>query len=885
VATPATGLPTGTVTFLFSDIEGSTRLAQRLGADGWAAALREHDRLVDRAIVAHAGRVVKHEGDGTFAVFADVADAVLAAVEMARGVAGIAADTVRAGPGPAVRIRIGLHTGTATTTEDGADYVGLEVHYAARLAAAANGGQIVLSDTAVQLLGTAGRATIEASGPGGAGFRPEGYHPLRDFETPRLVTRVVIPGVADDERPLRSERALGNLPEPVTSFVGRETELAETAALLESARLLTLSGPGGTGKTRLAIAVAGAVRRRFKDGTWFIDLAPIRDPALLHSVIATAMELPRTAEIPIAETVRDHLRDRSLVLVLDNVEQLLPAAADVVADLVRGAPDLRVIVTSREILRIAGEQEYAVPPLDGGDAVELFVERARLVRSDYELVPDGRAVVMAIVERLGGLPLAVELAAARIRLFSPERILERLDRSLDLLSAGARDLPERQRTIRGAIAWSVELLADDERALFRRLGVFSGGWTADAAQSVADPAGAEIDALTDLEGLADKSLVRIEPTDHGEPRFTRHQFVREYSLELLDTAGERATCERRHAEVYLAFAESAGTHLMAADSDHWTDLVEHEIHNLRAAMRWSLDHDEPVVGLRIAASIWRFWHQRAELREGRDWLTQLLAAPGAEADPVARVAALSAAGGLAYWANDFPAAWALYAERLALAETLGDPGILAEAHYDRGFEYVVERDPARLRIQEQRALELFEAAGDEDGAVRARQALVLGAFLGGDLDAARILETANLEGFRRSGSWYRTADSLTLLSSIDYLVGDLDAATRHVQEALGILRPRSVTAPIIGALGVMANIAIDRGRYPEAGRLAGAVAVTAARAQIANAMVQVLHMPEPVERLRQTIGSTAEPWLTEGEALELDDAIAIALDEPAGAAG
>ena len=303
-------------------------------------------------------------------------------------------------------------------------------------------------------------------------------------------------------------------------------------------------------------------------------------------------------------------------------------------------------------------------------------------------------------------------------------------------------------------------------------------------------AAAEIDALSSLESLADKSLVRIVSTDHGEPRFNRHAYIREYASELLAGAGERDLCERRHAMVYVALAEAAEPHLLAEDSLIWLERVEHERHNLRTAMRWSLTVGEPEVGLRIAWAIWRFWQQRAELREGRAWLAELLAQPEARTDSTVRVHALSASGGLAYWANDFAAAWQAYDDALAAAERLDDQRLIADANYDMGFRYVVEPDPARHEAYERRALELYEALGDEGAAVRARQALVVGAFLGGDRDAAHRLEELNLEAFRRSGSWYRTADSLTLLGSIEIEDGDVEAADVHIREALSIVGPR-----------------------------------------------------------------------------------------------
>ncbi|HEX7950661.1 MAG TPA: adenylate/guanylate cyclase domain-containing protein [Candidatus Limnocylindrales bacterium] len=855
-------LPVGDVTFLFSDIEGSTRLARELGAERWVALLRDHDAAATMAVASAGGTVVKHEGDGMFAVFTDPHAAAGAAIELSRAATQLGPD----GAHP-IRIRIGIHSGAGMVTESGQDYVGLDVHYAARLAAAGNGGQVLVSDTSVRRLGDA---------PLGGALVDEGFHRLRDFDEPRRIQRLVLTGVTDDGRPLRTADLPTNLPEPVTTFVGRDRELAEVADLLGRGRLVTLTGPGGTGKTRLGIGAAGAVRHRYRDGTWFVELAPVRDPGLIPSAIASAVGVRESPDVPIVDTLREYLRERELLLVIDNLEQLLPDGAGTVAGLLKAAHQLHVLVTSREILRIAGEQEYPVPPLRGGEAVELFVERARLVRPGFELTEVNRPAVTAIAERLEGLPLAVELAAARIRLLAPERILERLGRSLDL-GDGARDLPERQRTLRGAVAWSVDLLSPAEQALFRRLAVFSGGWTAEQADEVVDPGGSlGMDVMNGLESLADKSLIRIATTEHGEPRFTRHAFVLEYATELLDRSSERPDCERRHAEVFAGFAETAEPHLMAEDAQAWLDLIDHERHNLRAAMRWSLNAGDPELGLRIGAAVWRFWHQRAELREGLAWLDELLAHPNAQADSASRVRALSAAGGLAYWSQRFDRAWSRYEEALAIAERLGDRALIANAEYELGFRYVVERDIAGLRRHEERALALYAELGDEGAAARASQALVLGTFLGGDRNAARELETANLESFRRSGSWYRTADSHTLLAAIEYLNGDLEAARAHVHEALAIIGPRGTATPTIGALGVAALTAIASGNLETGARLAGASAGLAVRAEVANAMILVLHLPDPVAVARERMGEAADAAIAAGDALTFDEAVALA---------
>ena len=443
------------MTFLFADIEGSTKLAHALSKADWAALLAQHDTLVDATVADHRGAVVKHEGDGMFAAFPDATSGAAAAVAISRAIAG------RAWPGEArPRLRMGLHAATAQLTADRADYLGLDVHYAARLTGAANGGQILLSDSAFEGLG--------GVVPEGATVQSVGRRRVRDFDQPLPMHRLIVPGAADDDRPLRTI-AESDLPEALTTFVGREREVAAVSILLERSRMVTLTGPGGAGKTRLAVSVAAHVRDRFRDGVTFVELAPIRDVALVRGVIATAVGVVEVPGRPITDVLREHLAEHQQLLVLDNLEQLLPDGAGIAGELVRGAPQVAVLASSREPLRVAGEQEYPVPPLAETDARELFLERARLVRPNLELSAADSAAVDQIVDQLAGLPLAIELAAARIRLFAPSAILERLGRSLDLLSGGgARDLPERQQTLRATLAWSHDLLTPAEQVIFRR---------------------------------------------------------------------------------------------------------------------------------------------------------------------------------------------------------------------------------------------------------------------------------------------------------------------------------------------------------------------------------------------------------------------------------
>jgi len=866
----AVRLPTGpAVAFLFTDIEGSTRLEQAIGTATWADLLASHDAILRTAIEEAGGVVVKTEGDAFFAAFADPAAATRAAVGAQRGVAR------RDWSGEALRVRMGLHLGEGRL-KDESDYVGIDVNYAARIAAAANGGQIVLSDVLVRALGAEGPALLGALGDG-VEIVDEGPRRVKDFGDPRRLHRLVIPEAADDRRPLRTLEAPSNLPEAATSLVGRETEIALIVDLIARSRIVTLTGPGGAGKTRLAIAAASLVRERFPHGTWFVDLAPTAHAALLEATVAAAIGVRESTSRTVADELREHLRERALLIVLDNLEQLLPDVAARVTALLRDAPGLRVVVTSREVLRVAGEQQFQVPPLAPVEAVNLFVDRARLQRPDFELTDENAPVVRAICERLEGLPLAIELSAARIRLFGVTAIRDRLARSLDLV-ASTRDVPERQRTLRGAIAWSHDLLGDGERTLFRRLAPFVGGWTAEQAGHVVDPDGTlEPDVLAGLESLADKSLVRIEPTEHGDPRFSHHAVVAEYSVEQLEASGERAACERRHAAAYLALAEAARPHLVGADSDPWLDRLDHERYNLRAAMRWSLDVGEPACGLRIAAAMWRWWHQRARIREGRELLDELLAHPAARADPRARSGALSAAGGLAYWAEDFAAARGPYEERLQLAESLGDPAELASAHYDIGFLSMVERDAERLRFHEERAVALSEQVGDPDGATTARQALVLVAFLAGDFGTARRLEEQNLDHFRTTGSSFRTADSLTLLAAVLAELGEVEQAWAAAREALDISAPRDLVSTIVGALGVSALLMLRHGDREAGARVAGAAQALAREREIATALTQVLHLPDPVELASAILGpDRAAILVANGEAMPLAEILRLA---------
>src|SRR5215211_3906572 len=728
-----TDLPTGTVTFLFTDIEGSTGLLQTLG-DRYPAVLDEHAAILRKAVADAGGIEVSTHGDAFFVVFTSPAAAVRAAVA-----AQLALADHDWSPGPPVRVRMGLHTGEGTRGGD--DYAGLDVHRAARIADAAHGGQVIVSDTT--------RALVEQALPDGAALRDLGPHRLRGLAEPERLHQLAADGLPDEFPPPRTLDARpGNLPVALSSFVGRESEIAEVERLLDQTRLLTLTGPGGSGKSRLALAVAADLLLRFRDGAWFVDLAPVTDPALVLSAVANALGVPEAADRPILDGVKEHLRDRELLCVLDNFEQVAEAGP-VLEELLTAAPGLRTVVTSRVVLSLRGEQEYAVPPLPVPDperlprdpaeleamaAVRLFRERAAAASPRFALTAANAPVVAEITARLDGLPLAIELAATRTKVLTPEQILDRLKRRLALLTSGPRSLPKRQQTLRAAIAWSYDLLEEAERRLFARLSAFTGGWTFEAAEAVCEPEAFGLDALDGLTSLVDKSLVRrVEPP--GRPaRFSMLETIREFGLEQLETLGDAEELRRRHAGWFLDLATDAEPHLTADDQGEWLDRCDSEHANIRAALRWAVEAGQADRAQAAAGALWRFWQQRGHLAEGRRWLEEVLAMPSGQGPTPARAKALTGAGGIAWWQEDMAAAQVFYEQALAIERELGDPARIAEALYNQGFILGARGDfDAAVRLFEE-SLALFRGAGDETGMARAEWMIVIRDLIAGDLD-------------------------------------------------------------------------------------------------------------------------------------------------------
>jgi predicted ATPase/class 3 adenylate cyclase len=813
-------LPTGTVTFLFTDIEGSTRLLQDLG-DRYGPVRDAHAAILRRAIRDGHGVEVSTEGDSFFAAFASPAAAVRAAVAAQRGLAGH-----RWPPGFPVRVRMGLHTGEGALGGD--NYSGIDVNRAARVAAAAGGGQVIVSDPT--------RVLVERDLPDGVSLRELGTHRLKDLNLPMRLHDLVIAGLpADFPAPRTLDARPGNLPAQLTSFVGREEETAEAVRLLGRARLLTLTGAGGSGKTRLALHVGGRLQPGYRDGAFFADVSSVTDPALVPSVLARAVGVPEAAGRPVLAALCDHLRDRQLLLVVDNFEQVAEAGA-VLERLLGVAPGLRVLATSRVALAVTGEQELVVPPLELPDlrrprdldalghteAVRLFVERAQAVRPAFRLTGENAPTVAEICARLDGLPLAIELAATRIKVLTPAQILPRLERRLSLLTGGARTLPDRQRTLRGAIAWSHDLLPDPERRLFARLSVFAGGWTLESAEAVCGPEGLGLDVLDRLASLVDQSLVLGTGPAAGQARFSMLETIREFGQERLAAGGDLEPVRRRHAEHFLELAVAAEPHLTGADQGEWLDRCELEQANLRLALRWAADAGQADRAQEAAGALWRFWQQRGHLAEGRLRLQEALALPSGQGPAPARAKALAGAGGIAWWQEDIAAARRFYQEALAIERRLGDPSPIADALYNQAFVVAAGGDfEAAFRLWEE-SLELFQQAGDEAGVARADWMLAMRDLVAGHWDRRVAKAEEAVASWRRTGDRFRLGDGLVWLAVVDARAGRPAEARSALAEARELAAEADSPMGMVSVLIGLSYVARWEERYQEAMRLAGA---------------------------------------------------------------
>lgn len=875
-----TSLPTGTVAFLMSDIEGSTRLIGLVG-DEFPRLLDQHHGLMREAVAGREGTVVSTEGDSVFAAFHSARQAIGAAIDAQRALA--------AHPWPggvAVKVRIGLHAGEAVMR--GRDYAGLDVHRTARIMAAAWGGQVLASEAVRALAGDAL--------PSGCALRDLGTHQLRDMPAPERLYQLVAPGLATSFPAPRVEATATrtNLPTPVSRLVGRSEELEAVRALLEADRLVTLTGPGGSGKTRLAIEAARGLQDAYPDGVWFVALEAVRDAELVLPTIAQTLGVPEQPGRPVIDVLSERLVSRRVLLVLDNLEQVIDAAPDV-ARLLEETTALAVLASSREPLAVAGERVFAVLPLalpaeaDGSsaaeversEAVQLFVERARAARPDLTLTDANAPAIAAICRRLDGLPLAIELAAARMNVLSPEEILQRLDRSLALLATTRRDLPARQRTLRGAIDWSHELLSDPERAVFRRCSVFAGGMALESLEAIVDPERTLAAELLDVLGtLVDRSLLRSVPQD-GRTRFAMLETIREYAAERLAAAGEARAVQARHAEHFAAMAEKATHVLVDRRRDEILDGLDRELGNLRAAIAWSLGAGETDTGLRLATGLNDFWHLRNHIAEGVRALEELVAASSGDGDTVLRARGLLVAGGLLTWLGEPEGSRALTEEGIAMAGRLGDDRLLAFGKSNLGWSLFYSRAEVALELFAE-ATAAARAAGDQAVEMESLMGQGWTHLLLGRAAEASALADEVIELGDRIGAPYITSFALLTHGILAAERGEDARAVELYREGLRRAHAAGAHVGTALALEALATVALHAGELERGVRLAAAG--DRLREEMGgNITLGELGRERPLARARRLMrGEDLERAMEEGRALSVDEAVTRALSDSAG---
>ena len=763
-------IPSGTVTLLFTDIEGSTRLLHELG-DAYADALAAHRRVLRQAFARHGGVEVDTQGDAFFVAFAHAEDALAAA----------ASGQSKLTDGP-VRVRMGLHTGRPLVTEEG--YVGIDVHRAARIAAAGHGGQVLVSQTT--------RNMVEAE------LTDLGEHRLKDLAEPVWIFQLG----RDEFPPLRS-LSNTNLPIPSSPLVGREREVAELRSLVlsEDVRLVTLTGAGGSGKTRLALELGLGLLEAFPNGVFIVQLAPLTDTALVVPAIAQALGVRELAGRPLLSNLQEHLADKHLLLVVDNCEHLRGATPTLSA-LLAAAPKLTVLATSRECLHLSGEHDFPLAPLVQDEAVELFAARAKAVMPSFAL--DGiRVEVVEICNRLDCLPLAIELAAARMRVLSPQALLARLEQRLPLLTGGARDAPERQRTLRATIEWSYELLELGEQELFARLAVFAGGCTPEAAEDVCTA------SLDTFSSLIDKSLLR-----QSEDRLWMLETIREYALERLEEAGEAEGLRRRHAQYFLEVTRQAEGELRGAEQAASLETLEAEHDNLRAALA-GRDGD---LQLEFAGLLWRFWVARGHFEEGLKSLRQVLGRPSPDA--ALRAQAFHAAANVAlFGGGDVAYIKSCAEEARKLFEAAGDAAGVARALLDLGNATGLEGDYELAGRLLKRARTAAGDVGDRLYVASATNSLAEIALRRRDYEEALALYREALALARDLGHPQSISQVLFNVGFAFFRLGRHDDAETSVKESLTLAHGLGSRHIIAACISLTGSLAAARGRPQQARRL------------------------------------------------------------------
>jgi predicted ATPase len=884
------------------------------------AALARHDEILRSSIEEHGGYVFKTFGDAFCAAFPTAPDALEAALDAQRLVL-----KERWGESDPLRVRMALHMGAAE--ERDGDYFGPPVNRVARLLSAAHGGQVLLSAATHEM--------VRDQLPAGMNLAELGEHPLKDLFRPERVFQIVSSDLPSEFPPLRTLDAYrNNLPLQPTPLLGREKEVSEVCDLMrrEETRLLTLTGPGGIGKTRLALQAAADLLDDFPDGPFFVPLATVTEAELLLPAVAETLGVREIGEQPLAETLKDYLSERRMLLVLDNFEQLL-GAAPAVTELLAGAPGLKVLATSRAPLGLYGEHEFPVPPLTlpnlkrppplerltQYEAVGLFVERAQALKPDFKVTNDSAPAVAEICVRLDGLPLAIELAAARIKMLPPKAMLQRLGSRLKLLTGGARDLPERQRTLRGTIEWSFALLDEGEQLLFGRLAVFSGGRTLEAIEAVCDAeADLPMDAFEGISSLLDKSLLRQEEGPNEEPRFVMLETIHEFAREKLGQSAEAEQIKRVHAEYFLTLAEEAHPELKGANQLEWLERLEAEHDNMRAALSWALERKEAEVSLRLGGALWWFWSMRGYHSEGRRWLEEALAMDG-RGSPEVRAMALARAGTLASEQGDLDrgqeaceeglkllaneaseaklwllaclgwVAWTreehgqareLFEESLALSREMSDSWWLATSLSNLAVVSHSRGDSERATELYEQSMDLFRELGDKQSLARCLNDLAMVVCDQGDLGRAAQLTEEAVALFRALGNRGGVSVGLYNLGWIALLQDDLGRAADLYGESLSLSWDAGLNPLVQSALEGFACVAGIRGETEWAARLWGAAQALQERKGISRDTDFLAEADARISAVRSDIGEGAweEAW-RKGRAMTLDEAVSYALEE------
>ncbi|MBW3590067.1 MAG: tetratricopeptide repeat protein [Actinobacteria bacterium] len=816
-----TKLPTGTVTLLMTDIEGSTRLWE-VHPSSMPGAIRRHHEIVHEEIERHGGIRPADQGEG---------DSVLAAFDRASGAVSCALHVQRRlveerwPEGIELKVRIALHTGDAEL-RDSQNYVGSSLNRTARLRSLANGGQVLVSRSTYDL--------VRDGLPDSSSLRDLGSHRLKDLTEPEQIFQLIHPDLPENFPPIKGlDQLLTNLPVQLTSLIGREREISEVKKLLSANRLVAITGAAGCGKTRLGLQTAADIVDDFTEGVWFVDLAPVTAPDLVVETAATAMglrlgsdstidsETPAGAAIDPLKKLIEHIRSRRMLIILDNCEHLVASSAEFADRLLRACPNLHLLATSREPLGVGGEATYRVPSLDFPDAagpgpleemaaydsVRLFVERASLVLGSFTLTPDNAAAVAQIVGRLGGIPLAIELAAARVKALTPEQIASRLDDQFRLLTGGQRTALERQQTIRGAIDWSHQLLDKNEQVLLRRLSVFSGGFDLEAAEAVCGADGLEVDDVLDLlEELVDKSLV-VREERGPEARYRMLETIRQYGREKLLDAGESSLFRARHRDYFLALAETAGPGVESPDTGKWLEVLEGDLDNLRAAIEWSLSEDAGAEkAQRMAASLRMFWQLRGRSLEGHRWLEQAISKAGEVPLEVKAEAMMALAAADVFVRGDLAAGRSGGEEALRLANQAGLDGLVARSKTILGWVSLTEGDLLAAEELLREALELGQQADEPPAVGQAQLGLLQAAMMRGDLDRARLLSDKAVRyarELRRPIGIIRTQHTA---GRVEEQAGNFPKARLHYEDVLAAARQVGDQQLTVRALGRLTRI-------------------------------------------------------------------------------